>query len=371
MDARFYDIIIDARMINHSGIGRILRETLFRLTKKFKIFVIIPPSGVPYVLQHGLNYRVSNVPIYHPAEHFMFFKDSFKGKVFWSPHYNIPFFLFPGTPRVTTICDLNHIEFGKELSFPKRIYANITMRLALFFSKKIITISAFTKNEINRYFPGYNDKILDIHLGIKERSEVNVEAVSLKYSLPKNFMLFVGNVKPHKNIKVVLQAMKLLSGDVLQKMPLVIVGKKEGFLTPDLTLNSLLKDPNISSYVHFLGFVDDNDLDSVYAASSLFVFPSLYEGFGFPPLEAMQNNVPVLCSTSTSLPEVCGSAVEYFNPNDSKELAEKILVFVKNPPDRLSLLKIYENQLRQFNWEECAEKYIQVFETVIHSDTNK
>lgn len=366
-----YDVVIDARMINHSGIGRILRETIFRLSRNFKLFLILPSDGVSYAIQYGLDYRVTNIPIYHPAEHFLFFKDSYNGEVFWSPHYNIPFFLFPGTKRVTTICDLNHIEFGSELSVPKRFYARITMRLALLLSRKIITISAFTKNELNRYFPGFDNKIHDIHLGIKERSEVNVEFVRKKYSLPPHFMLFVGNVKPHKNIKVVLQAMNGLPNETLHKMPLVIVGKKEGFLTPDLTLNSLLKNPVLSQHVYFLGFVDDNDLDSVYTASSLFVFPSLYEGFGFPPLEAMQNNVPVLCSTSTSLPEVCGNAVTYFNPNDPIELAQKISMFIDSPPDKISMSEMYKQHLSHFNWEECAERYKQVFETVIHSSPNQ
>ncbi len=371
MNDSLYDIIIDARMINHSGIGRFLREIIFRLSRSFKLFLILPHDGISYAVQYGLNYRLSQIPIYHPAEHFLFFRDSYKGKVFWSPHYNVPFFLFPGTKRVTTIHDLNHIVLSADLKFPRNVYAKILMRLALLLSNKIITVSDFTRSEINLNIPGYNKKIKVIHLGIKERGEVNIDFVRTKYSFPQKFMLFVGNVKPHKNIKVILQAMNLLPDEMLMNMPLVIVGEKEGFLTKDNTLNSLLMNPLLSKYVHFLGFIDDRDLDSVYAASSLFVFPSLYEGFGFPPLEAMQNNVPVLCSLTTSLPEVCGNAVTYFNPNDPQELAQKISDFISNPPNRLSISKVYEQHLRNFNWEECTEKYIQVFDNLTHSIPNQ
>jgi glycosyltransferase involved in cell wall biosynthesis len=366
-----FDITIDARMIHHSGIGRILREIIFRLADNFKIFLILPPDGVYYAEKYSIDYRVSNIPIYHPSEHFTFFFDSKKAKVFWSPHYNIPLFLYPGAKRVTTICDLNHIEFGSDLSILKRIYSNLTMRLALLFSKAIITISAFTKQEINRYFPGFDKKINDIHLGIKERGTIDIDVVQKKYSLPDNFMLFVGNVKPHKNIKVVLQAMTLLTDDQLTKMPLVIVGKKEGFLTPDLTLSSLLENPRLSSYVHFLGFVDDEDLDSVYSAASMFVFPSLYEGFGFPPLEAMQNYIPILCSDATSLPEVCGNAVEYFDAQDASVLSKKIDAFLKNPPLSNQLKYRYDLHLAKFSWEKCAKKYFEIFESLIISPRNQ
>lgn len=371
MKNSFYDIIIDARMINHSGIGRYLREIIFRLSRSFKLFLILPYGDISYPLQYGLDYRLSNIPIYHPAEHFLFFMDSYRGKVFWSPHYNVPFFLFPSTKRVTTIHDLNHIVLSAELKFPRNLYANILMRFALLLSNKIITVSNFTRSEINFNIPGYNKKIKVIHSGLKERGDVNVDHVRTKYSLPQNFMLFVGNVKPHKNIKVILQAMNLLPDEILQNMPLVIVGKKEGFLTNDNSLNSLLMNPSFSKYVHFLGFIDDKDLDSVYTASSLFIFPSLYEGFGFPPLEAMQNNVPVLCASTSSLPEVCGNAVTYFNPNNPQELAQKISDFISNPSKSLSISKVYEQHLRNFNWDECTEIYTQIFDSLIHSSHNQ
>lgn len=366
-----FDLTIDARMIHHSGIGRILREIIFRLASKFKLFLILPPDGVYYAEKYGIDYKVSNIPIYHPLEHFIFFFESKKAKVFWSPHYNIPLFLYPGTQRVTTICDLNHIEFASDLSILKRIYSYLTMRLALLFSKAIITISAFTKQEINRYFPGFDKKINDIHLGIKERRTIDTDFVRKKYSLPDDFMLFVGNVKPHKNIKVVLQAMTFLSDDQLKQMPLVIVGKKEGFLTPDLTLSSLLKNPRLNKYVHFLGFVDDEDLDSVYSAASLFVFPSLYEGFGFPPLEAMQNYISILCSDATSLPEVCGNAVEYFDAQNPSDLYDKIDAFLKKPRLSDQLKSRYDLHLAKFSWEICAKKYFDIFESLIISPRNQ
>lgn len=188
--------------------------------------------------------------------------------------------------------------------------------------------------------------------------------------LPEKFMLFVGNVKPHKNIKVVLQAMNLLSDDQLGQLPLVIVGKKDGFLTPDLALSSLLEDPRLSSYVQFLGFVEDEDLDSVYSSASLFVFPSLYEGFGFPPLEAMQNYIPILCSNATSLPEVCGDAVQYFDAHKPLDLSEKISSFLKNPPQSDQLKYLYDHHLAKFSWEICAKKYIDIFESLIFSPRN-
>ena len=164
------------------------------------------------------------------------------------------------------------------------------------------------------------------------------------------YLLFVGNVKPHKNLGRLLDAFDLLKDRIPHS--LMIVGQKDGFITGDKEV--VRRAERFGKRVQFTGVLSDDKLRGIYAAADLLVFPSLYEGFGLPPLEAMACGTPVACSRAASLPEVCGNAVEYFDPQDSKDIAEKVLKLIQDGKRRKSLKNEGLKRVKGFSWDKCA-----------------
>ena len=168
----------------------------------------------------------------------------------------------------------------------------------------------------------------------------------------------MGNVKPHKNLKNLLFAVEKTN------LNLVIVGKKDGFITGDSTISEIIRTKNLSDRIFFTGYVKDADIAAIYNLAKLFVFPSLYEGFGIPPLEAQACSCPVVCSNAASLPEVCGDSVVYFDPNDIEDMRNKIQTVLndKNLQNELRI-KGLEN-IKRFNWERSAKQIIEIMESL-------
>jgi len=205
----------------------------------------------------------------------------------------------------------------------------------------IITISNFSKSEILKYEKIDESKISILYFGFNfdsySKLAYNYEQVKVKYNLPERYILFVSNIKPHKNLYNLLLALqKILEKEI--ELKLVVVGEFNKLITSDtnsfklLDENSLLKDNTI-----FTGYIEKEELVLLYKNASTFVFPSFYEGFGIPPLEAMACECPVIASNAASIPEVCGDAVLYINPDDVNDIADKIvnLISDKNSANRL------------------------------------
>ena len=180
-----------------------------------------------------------------------------------------------------------------------------------------------------------------------------------KYNLPPEFILYVGTYLLHKNLETLLKAYHSLKQHNNLTHSIVIAGKKG---KNSNVINQLIYDLGLSSDVKMIGFVSDDDLPYVYNLSDLFVFPSLYEGFGLPLLEAMACGVPVLTANTSCLPEIGGKAAIYFSAKDKNELAEKILNILNNDSIRRKMIERGLQRSKLFTWRSMAEKTLKVYE---------
>jgi glycosyltransferase involved in cell wall biosynthesis len=245
------------------------------------------------------------------------------------------------------------------------------MKAAVYKSDKIIAISEFTKSEILKYLTVDNEKIKVVHFGIdseKIESELH-DSLSIK-SIPAKYLLYVGNIKPHKNLINLLKAFEIILSSH-NDYKLIIVGKKEGFITGDNEVfkivenNSLLK-----ANIIFTGYIENRELYNYYKSSSIFVFPSLYEGFGIPPLEAMICECPVVASNITAIPEICGDAILYVNPMQPEDIAEKVNTLIENRYLREELIKKGKLQITKFSLAKFSYNLKEVIKEVINKDNS-
>ncbi|MCK5855028.1 MAG: glycosyltransferase family 4 protein, partial [Sulfurovaceae bacterium] len=180
------------------------------------------------------------------------------------------------------------------------------------------------------------------------------------FELPKKYILSVGSIEPRKNLLGLLKAYALLDEKLKSEYQLVLVGFK-GW--ENIEIMELIKQNEKS--IHYLGFITDEELAQVYNLTSLFVFPSFYEGFGLPPLEAMACGSPVVCSDSSSLPEVGGDAVVYCNPQDTNDIKEKIEIVLNNTTLQNEMIDKGLQQAKKFSWEKSSKEHMRVFEELM------
>ena len=362
-------ICVDARMWQSSGIGTYLQNILPALTDHFDITLIGAEDdldSLDAVIVHN------TTSIYTVSELLRFPFLIPRCDVFWSPHYNVPVLPIRTRKRLVTIHDVFHLAYYHTLSWKQKVYASLIFRVAARLSNAIITVSTFSKQEIVRFLPVSSSKIGVICNGINHQlfypiqDQALREKVKQKHQLPARFILFVGNVKPHKNLMMLVQAFAQLASE---EMHLVIVGKKDGFVTGDASLfNYLQQDESLNKRVHFTGFVAEEDLPVIYNLATLFVFPSLYEGFGLPPLEAMACGCPVLVSDQASVPEVCGEAAQYMNPYsvaDMREALQRALTL--SPTDKQLLINRGLEQVKRFQWTETVAQHVRLMQNLVQA----
>lgn len=334
------NITVDARMINSSGIGTVIKNVLKRIINikkewKFNIIGNVEElSKFDFLNFDNVKLIDCRVPIYSIREQFALLlaipKDT---DIFWAPHYNIPIF-YTGK-LIVTVHDVFHIampQFVKGIH--KKIYSKFMFHMVKEKANKIITVSQFTAKELKRLVNVPEEKISVIYNGIDDEW-FNVKSGKNVYHKP--YILYVGNVKPHKNLITLVKAFIEVKDKIEQD--LIIVGKKDGFITGDNRLNEFIN--NNEDRIIFTGFVENDILKQYYKQADIFVFPSLYEGFGLPPLEALAAGCKkIICSDAAAIPEVCGEMVEYFDPLDKNRLKE-LLINSKINND-IGLLKYYD-----------------------------
>jgi glycosyltransferase involved in cell wall biosynthesis len=243
--------------------------------------------------------------------------------VFLAPYLKVPFFL--STNMVLIIFDTIPLLFPEDFGVLKRLYFKLMCGLAAKRATSIITISENSRDDIVKFFKLPSEKINVVPLGVEGRfmsPEVRTEEVRKKYSLPQKFILYVGNLSPHKNIQGLIEAYGTLPFKLRGQYKLVLVSSKCDKYFP--FVDKISKEMQLTRDLMFTDFIEDKDLPAVYHMSTLFVFPSFYEGFGLPPLEAMACGCPVVSSNTSSIPEVLGSAALFFNPYNVEEMAAVI-----------------------------------------------
>jgi len=355
-------LYLDARMFHASGIGVYLKNLIPALSKAFQLTLIGNKEELKHYAAEVIH---TGIPIYSIAEMISFPRLIPPCDIFWSPHYNAPLMPIKARKRLVTIHDVYHLAHFHALTLKQKLYAKVIMQAAVHRSDHIVTVSAFSKKEIIKYTEANADKISVIHNGIDHAlfqpiSDIQrIKEVKKKYHLPANFLLFVGNVKPHKNLKTLIEALDSIRGKI-PDYALVVVGKKEGFITGDASLfDQINQDLELEQKIVFTGFVDNEDLPIIYNMAGLFVFPSLYEGFGLPPLEAMACGCPVLVSDRASMPEACGDAASYVNPEDASAMGEAILNLLNMTPlEKEGRKKKGIQRASGFTWEQSLQTHI-------------
>jgi glycosyltransferase involved in cell wall biosynthesis len=270
--------------------------------------------------------------------------------------------LSPYRKQIITIHDILPMRHPE--SCPKmKYYFSYSLPTLLKNSHAIICISENTKQDIIGYL-GVKDKpIYVIYGGLNGQRFYPRKngTVQKKYGLT-NYLLYIGDLRPYKNVERSLEAFARLD---LSKFKFVIGGKRDPRFYPrvEKKIDKLL----LKDRVVFLDYVPEKDLPHLYSEAAAFVFPSLYEGFGLPPLEAMACSCPVIVSNAASLPEVCGDAAYYVDPFDVEDIAEGINEVLMNGALRQDLMAKGLERAKLFSWEKAAKEHLKVFEEVLSS----
>jgi len=357
-------IAIDLRMHRTSGIGTYLRNLIplvvasYPKDKFYLLGRIDEMSNYSWAYNENVVLIDCRSPIYSVAEQLELFRKIPRDTtLFWSPHYNIPL-LYSGRLLVT-VHDVLHLAMPQYAEGPhKQFYAKGMFAALRYKADAILCDSNFTKNELVRLTGQGRQALYAIHIGLDE-SWFHVKKHQSPH--PKPFLLFVGNAKPHKNLGRLVEAFEAIK----DKIPhdLVIVGQRKGFITGDRT--ATFKAAAVGARVQFTDHVEDELVSQYFAHADALVLPSLYEGFGLPPLEAMACGCPVLVSDTASLPEICGDAALYCDPHSTKDIAHKIRQLMDDEGLREDLRMKGLERAKQFAWDKCAEQTLDVIEQVL------
>ncbi|MDI6809511.1 MAG: glycosyltransferase family 1 protein [Candidatus Eisenbacteria bacterium] len=285
--------------------------------------------------------------------------------VYHSPYYLLPY--RPGVPTVLTCYDLIPLAYPEYFSAGKRLIYRLAHMLALKRADAIVAISEGTKADLIRYFHVAPQRIFVTPLAagahFTPQPPERTIAVKEKYGLPEEYVLYFGSNKPHKNLVRLVKAFaESKIGGPSSNVSLVIAGHWDERYPQAKETAMLL---HIEDRVIFLADVSENDLPVLYGGARLFVFPSLYEGFGLPVLEAMACGTPVVCSNTSSLPEVAGDAALLVNPLDVNGLVGAINRVLSDDGLQKEMVEKGFNQARRFSWERTARETVSVYERVV------
>ena len=287
-----------------------------------------------------------------------------KDYVYHGPNFYLP--PFKGK-RIVTVHDLSLYNWPECHPDWRVRYMKSEMKLTLKRADTIITDSEFVKQEIGTQLKFPLEKIFAIPLASSEQyhkyNTREVIPVLGKYSLsPNKYCLFSGTIEPRKNIDTLIDAYQSFPKALRDKWPLVLTGY-EGWNSKKL--HRRIKDAINEGWARYLGYVPSEDLPKLFAGARLFVFPSLYEGFGLPVLEAMASGVPVVCSNSSSLPEVIGDAGAMCDPLDGSALSELISIGLENEQWRKNAINKGLKRSKLFSWKRCAQETINAYKALL------
>lgn len=261
---------------------------------------------------------------------------------------------------ILSLYDMAYLKFPETLDPKnlKRILAGIDYSIRR--SDHIITISENSKKEILEHFniPQNKISIVSPATSIPENIIFTDEIYSKFNIINDEFILYMGNLEPRKNIPRLIQAFYELKTKYNFSKKLVITGAKSWLYE---SIFETVRNLNLQEDIIFTGFVSEKEKFSLYKATSLFVYPSLYEGFGIPILEAMSVGTPVVCSNTSSMPEVGGEAAFYINPLDVNDIANGINTVLSNPFLQDSMIQKGYEQIKKFSWDESAKKLEQIY----------
>lgn len=287
-------------------------------------------------------------------------------EVLHSPGYTAP--TVAPCPSVVTIYDLNFLRHPEDFSRLSALTLSVLVPMAAKRCDMIITLSKNSMRDIVAALDVPEKKVRVIYPAPSEsvsgHNGSGVDQARQRYGIRRKFILSVAASHPHKNLCRLVEAYHILRKEHSIEHQLVLVGLK-GRDHPRLL--DLISKLSLESYVVVTGWISDGELQSLYSTADLFAFPSLYEGFGIPVLEAMKHGVPVVSSSASSLPEASGNATLVMDPCDVNQIAETILAALQNPELRTSLAERGERQASQFSWEQAARQTLSVYAEAMRS----
>ncbi len=291
------------------------------------------------------------------------------------PHFNVP--IFCPVKFVVTIHDLILTKFptmrattlGPFKYFIKNLGYRFGIKQGIKRAKKVIAISNYTKNDIVKTFKVRESKIVVTYEGVANlakgqdsrfTAKLDQREVLSGYCILEPYLLYVGNAYPHKNLEFLIKVFKKIHA-TFPDLKLVLVGKKDYFYE---RLSLFAKEISAPSVI-FPGYVPDRELEVLFSHALAYTFPSKFEGFGLPPLEAMAHGCPVISSDATCLPEVLGDAVLFASPEKEIEWLDKIEQLVNNQTLRSSLISKGFERVALYDWRRCAQETKEVYERVL------
>jgi glycosyltransferase involved in cell wall biosynthesis len=285
--------------------------------------------------------------------------------------YITPFFVPRSVKIVTIIHDISFNFFPQYIKKSDLFFLKTLIPLSLKRADKIVGVSEFTCNEIKNYYKIDADKVECITNAVSDdflAQEITLERkkeVKDKYKLPDKFILYVGTLQPRKNIAQLIEAFARIKGRV-GDVKLVICGNKQAH-NFDSKINLALEKHNLLGEISFPGFIEENDKAAVFSLAHIFVFPSLYEGFGIPVLEAMSQGVPVLCNDIGSLREIAGEAALFVDTSNLDKFSNILYDICIDNDLRMKLIQSGEERIGFFSWKKSAGRTIALYEKMFHN----
>jgi glycosyltransferase involved in cell wall biosynthesis len=363
---------IDARKLHDFGIGTYIRNLLrqlARLDPDTEYVLLSRPEDRQALAALGENFRsvLETAPNYSLSEQLKVpWALKREGvELFHAPHYVLPPLV--SCRSVVTIHDCIHLMFPQYL--PSRLallYARASITMASKRATRVLTVSESSKRDILKFVDVPAAKIDVIHnayddrFGVEPREE-DVVRVRDRYQLHDEFVLYAGNVKPHKNLARLIEAFHHVRNRGLDHLKLVLIGDE---ISKYAALRRAVHQHQLHKYVRFLGYLPEETLAVMYRLAAVFVFPSLYEGFGLPPLEAMASGTPVVTSNVSSLPEVAGDAAVLVDPYDPVAIADGIYDVLTDVSVRRDLRRKGVTRAHQFSWEASVRRVLDIYREV-------
>ncbi len=282
--------------------------------------------------------------------------------------YITPFFVSREIKIITHVHDVSFLAYPELIKKTDLFFLKLLIPISLKRADKIIAVSEFTKNEIVKYYKTDPQKIEVVYNAVGEDFLQNdysgneLFEIRKKYNLPEEFILYIGTLQPRKNIPMLIRAF----AGVKEKNPvikLVLAGNRNAH-NFDKNIDKEIERLKISGSIIFPGFVDEKDKSALFQLAKAFVFPSLYEGFGIPILEAMSQKIPVLASDIPVHREIAVNGALYFNPSSIDETQEKLYNILVDENLRKNLINLGNVRLDFFSWKKSAEKMLEIYSSL-------